>query len=153
MNSPQDTADFAAVRQLLQRYITTWNAGQPSALKAHWDATLATPIYVAEEAPAMHDWAAIERYWAALDGIDVTSTVGEPTLQRLDVNAIAALYDMHWRVAFSAHSYWNKPIGGSVRVSVILVRRSAQWQVVNYVEAPYAAAVQVKHWLERDAQE
>lgn len=152
MNETSHATDFEAVRSVLRDYAAAWNARRPSTLKQYWDETLAQPQYVAEESEAMHDWASIERYWAALEGIDVSIKLGEPRLQRLTADVIAALYDMHWRARYDSHPYWRQPIGGNVRVSVVLARRPTGWKIVNYVEAPLASATQIKKWLERDAQ-
>ena len=151
MNPPQSRADLEAVRRTAQQYIAAWNAGKVSQLKTFWDAALSQPVYIAEEAEAMYDWPAIEAYWAALDGIDVSVTVGEMHLSHLSDDTIAAVYPMHWRIRFENHSHWKNPIGGNLRVSVCFARRGADWKIVHYVEAPYAAAVQTRKWLERDA--
>jgi len=152
MSPAASDADFDAVRAVIRDYVATWNARRPSLLKQHWDDTLAEPIYVAEESDAMHDWSSIEAYWGAMDGTEVAIKIGEPRLQRLTGDVIAALYDMHWRIRFASHDHWKNPIGGNLRVSVVLARRASGWKIVNYVEAPWASAVQVRKWLERDAQ-
>jgi hypothetical protein len=151
MHRQSALADIEAVRSSAQHYVATWNAGHVSQLKTFWDGSLAQPVYIAEEAEAMFDWPSIEAYWAALDGVEVAVTVGEMHLSHLSDDVIAAVYPMHWRIRFENHSHWKNPIGGNLRVSVCFARRGAAWKIVHYVEAPYAASVQTRKWLERDA--
>ena len=151
MDSQQNHPDFDSVRNVLRSYVATWNSRRVSGLKSHWDESLPNPVYIAEESAAMTNWPDIEQYWSALDGVDVTIKVSEPQLSRLTDDVITAFYDMHWRIRFEQHAHWKEPIGGNLRVSVVLARRSSAWKIVNYVEAPFASAVQVRKWLERDA--
>jgi ketosteroid isomerase-like protein len=149
----QTTADedLARVRRALRDYLDTWNSGQVSGLKEFWDAGHAEPVYVAEEKDVMQGWPEIEAYWAALNGLNVAITTGEAHLSRLAPDVVLASYPMHWSIRFESHPHWDRPIGGRVRVSAVFARRGPDWKIVHYIEAPYAPAVQVKKWLERDA--
>lgn len=143
--------DFVIVENALRAYIDTWNSGRVSQLRDFWDASLDEPVYVAEEAEVMRGWPTIEAYWSTLDGLDVSITTEPPHLSRLAPDVILASYPMHWRIAFTGHPHWNRPIGGNVRVSAVFRRRDQDWRLVHYIEAPYAPAIQIKKWLERDS--
>jgi hypothetical protein len=139
------------VRLALEAYVETWNSGRVSGLRRFWDLQHPEPVYVAEEQEALSGWPAIEAYWAALDGLKVRVTTGVLQLSRLTPEVILAHYPMHWRIDFDEHPHWTRPIGGHVRVSVIFVQRAEGWKILHYIEAPFAPAVQVRKWLERDA--
>lgn len=143
---------LAEVAAALDAYVATWNSGAQARLVEHWDEHLAEPIYIAEEAPPIVGWDALRAYWAAMNGHDVSMSIGTPHWQMLADGLALAHYPMRWRSTLHGHAYWTKAIGGHVRVTAIFARRGADWKLVHYVEAPLAAAVQVKHWLERDAE-
>ena len=144
-------SDANEIHTLLAAYATAWNAGRPSDLARYWDRDLAEPIYVAEEEDVLVGWPAIEAYWAALDGVDMSAEFGTAWLTPLHEGVVAAVYPMRWRLALAGHSFWTRPIAGHVRASAVLARRPVGWKFVHYVEAPLAAALQVKQWLEDEA--
>lgn len=152
MTRNANDTDLHAVRTALDGYVAAWNSQRVSGLKAFWDADKPDPLYVAEEAEVMRGWPAIDAYWAALDGLDVHIAIGDVQLSRLTDDVLVALYPMHWRIRFAQHAHWDRPIGGQVRVSVTFARRGPHWKIVHYIEAPFAPAIQLKKWLERDAQ-
>ena len=137
---------------LLDRYVAHWNAWEMDAVRGLWDPDEAEPIYVAEESPALVGWDALARYWQ----------VSEPRrsehfirLSDLRVREIApdvahAFYTLSWNVLIYNNRLYPRPIGGTVRATTLLRRKSDGWRLFHHIEAPLASLIQLKDAHEKN---
>jgi len=146
------TAIHDEVADVLNRYVAHWNDWEMDAVRALWDPDEAEPIYVAEETPPMIGWDALARYWK----------VSEPrrsehyiALTDLIVREIApgvahAFYMLSWNVYIYNNRLYPKPIGGSVRATTLLRKKSEGWRLFHHIEAPLASLLQLKEAHEKN---
>ncbi len=122
-----------------------WTARDAIALAALWDPLEPQPLYMAEEVDQpLTSLAAIRDYWSR-----TLSAVGfiRMEVRNVQVRALAAdlgsaSYDMRWSGSFAG---FDRPIGGATRVSAILRLRPEGWRFIQYVEAPLAPIVYMRH--------
>ncbi len=143
---PGAAAD-SAIRAVIDAWAAAFDAGRHDELAAFW-APDVDPIYVAEEQQPLIGREALHAYWQALGGARVLSRISGFTTRALAPGVALAFYHLHWSLAFSEPGYWDGPIGGHVRVSVVLKDTPEGWKICHYTEAPLAAALQMKQWLE-----
>lgn len=138
-----------AITALMDRYRAAWKTNDPAALKRCWDGARA-PLYLAEEVEeTLSDWAEIERYWAANEGLhaDVELSFSEPVFTDLADNLVMGAWRMEWTIQFTdkpAMSGWNR---------VVAVYRAApdSWRLAAWIEAPLAAVTYVRKLYEERA--
>ncbi len=137
---------------LLDRYVAHWNAWEMDAVRGLWDPDEAEPIYVAEESPALVGWDALALYWQVSEPCRSEHLI---RLSDLRVRAIApdvahAFYTLSWNVFIYNNRLYPRPIGGTVRATTLLRRKSDGWRLFHHIEAPLASLIQLKDAHEKN---
>jgi len=137
-------ADLTAiVCDTLRAYERCFNEQRITDLRALWDASESSPIYVAEEvASTLVGWEAIEGYWAGTQAAlkRVSIRAGEPELRTLAPDLVLAHFPMHWNAEVrTGDALPGKLFGGDVRVSALFRCRGGRALFIHYIEAPVGA--------------
>ena len=129
-------------------YVAKWNRNDSAAMKALWDLDEPEPIYVAEEREPLIGWQALEAYWTG--GTNYTHLITYKDLRAKPAaeNVAIAFFKLGWNAYIPGSSY-RRPIGGKVRASALLRRKSAGWRLFHWIEAPEAAMTQMIGFHER----
>ncbi|MSO64261.1 MAG: hypothetical protein EXQ85_00395 [Alphaproteobacteria bacterium] len=142
----------AEIHAVLTTYVERWNAWEMAALRAMWDADEPEPIYVAEERDALIGWDALAAYWK----------VSEPRRSEhfirffdLRVRALAptlahAFYSLSWNFFMRDNPLYQHPIGGEVRATTLLRKKSDGWKLFHHIEAPLASLIQLRRAHEQN---
>ncbi|NDE00394.1 MAG: hypothetical protein EBZ91_01255 [Gammaproteobacteria bacterium] len=144
-----DSADLAAIRQVLAELENAWRELDFAALRGLWDETR-PPVYFAEEAPEpLLEWSALQNYWdltrASIEamGMRITAVHG---LRQLAPDIVSVVYAMHWDARVRGAP---TPLGGDNRVCATLRRTNTGWRFIQYVESPLAPIVYMKRLYEQ----
>lgn len=138
--------DREEIRALMARWEAIWRALDYEALRTLWAADEAEPWWLPEEAEApLVGWPAVEAYWD--DCRAIIARFGLRTwdlrIKALGPDVAVAMLMMKWTAEIVANA--ARPIGGEVKVSVVLRRCPEGWRFVHYMEAalgplPYVRA-------------
>ena len=129
-------------------YFAKWNRNDGAGLKALWDLDEPEPIYVAEEREPLIGWPALEAYWAGGANSTHLITYGDLRAKPAGDNLAIGFFRLRWNAYMPGTSY-RRPIGGRVRSSALLRKKSAGWRLFHYIEAPEAAMVQMVGFHEK----
>jgi hypothetical protein len=137
------------IHALAGRYYERFGAMDFAAMRELWDPAEAEPTYLAEEiGEFLHDFGAIEAYWAATRaGISrLASRHWNVRAHLIAPDLASATWHMHWNALIVGR---EKPVGGDVRVTATLRRVAQGWRLIHYVEAPMAPILYVQKLYEQ----
>ncbi len=134
------------IQATLEQYVAHWNDYDVESMIALWDRDESDPIYVAEELDPLRGWDAMEAYWRGADPetTEHLITVRDLTACEIAPGVAHAFWQMGWNVYFSTERLYTKPIGGEVRTTALLRRKTNGWKFFHWIEAPLASLIQFK---------
>lgn len=145
----EDTAPLADIGKA---WAQAWSACAPDKVIALWDNTDTHSWYLAAGdtnpamGPAVMDF--IERKCAQLRSLDYRPVNSH--LRRLGPDLGMAFFQLYWREQRDGHSL---PLGGTLRVTMMMRRLSEGWRVFHYAEAPLAPLLELQGYYEKIAAE
>jgi hypothetical protein len=126
---PQGLSNFMSL------YEATWNANDYAALKNLWDPSVDEPWWYPEECETpLVGWEAVEGYWRLCETIIARIGLRTWDLRWKPLPGDLALvgFQMKWTAILRGDP---APIGGEVKVSVVLNRAADPWLCLHYMEA------------------
>lgn len=133
------------ITAFLARYAEAYNRQDYAALLAMWDQDDPSAIYMAEEIdPPMHGWGTIRAYFSrpgVLDGIRNEYSNVRAHYVAPDV-AVAT-----YRLRFDIKVRNMQPLSSFDRVVALFRRKSGDWKMIAYAEAPQAPLTMVRKAL------
>lgn len=146
-------ADETEILSIISNVASDWNTGNYKGLKAHWDQTDTSPIYLAEEADQiMTSWSQVETYWSAseqwIDWIHVEYS--NQYVKRVDATNAMVTFDLRFDLKLNDRP---RPIGGDNRAVVSLRMTDGDWKIHSWVEAPLSAMSYVRKLYEMNVRD
>lgn len=133
--TPLASEDQAALKGLIEDYVTAWTKGERVSLKRFWDSTEAEPFYIAEEVDDfLIGWQAIEAYWQAGDEAmnELLVHTWDHRFKAVAEGLASGLFWLHWSANLPGP---GRPIGGKVK-AVVLCRKTAEgWRLIQWTES------------------
>lgn len=129
---------------LLTHYYAHFSAMDFAAARSVWDSAEPHPCYLAEEIDDfLRDWPAIEAYWASSQATmsKLQSRHWALRAQQIAADLATATWRLHWNAQIIGQ---DKPVGGEVRATAVLRRRTEGWRLFHYVEAPLAPILYIR---------
>ncbi|MSO98690.1 MAG: DUF4440 domain-containing protein [Rhodospirillaceae bacterium] len=144
--------DTAPLVDIVKAWTQAWGACAPAKVIALWDNTDAESWYLdaghANSAMGPAVKGVIERKCARLHSLDYRPV--NPHLRRLGPDLGMAFFQLRWREQRDGHSL---PLGGTLRVTMMMRRLSEGWRVFHYAEAPLAPLLELQGYYEKIATE
>lgn len=141
------------ILSIMSSVASDWNTNNYDGLKAHWDHTDPSPIYLAEEADQiMTSWPQVENYWSAseqwIDWIHVEYS--NYHVKRVDDANAMVTFDLRFDLKLNDRP---RPIGGDNRAVVSLRMADGDWKIHSWVEAPLSAMSYVRKLYEMNVRD
>lgn len=141
------------ILSIMSHVASDWNANNYDGLKAHWDLTDMSPIYLAEEADQiMTSWPQVESYWRAseewIDWIQVEYSNYQ--IKRVDDANAMVTFNLRFDLKLNDRP---RPIGGDNRAVVSLRLADGEWKIHSWVEAPLSAMSYVRKLYEMNVRD
>lgn len=142
-----------AIISIMSHVASDWNANNYGGLKAYWDQTDPSPIYLAEEADQiMTSWSQVENYWSAsekwIDWIHVEYS--NYHVKRVDKSNAMVAFDLRFDLKLNDRP---RRIGGDNRAVVSLRKVDGDWKIHSWVEAPMSAMSYVRKLYEMNVRD
>lgn len=141
----ENTALDQEITDFLTRYAAAYNRQDYAALLGMWDQDDPDAFYMAEEIdPPLHGWKGIRAYFArpgVLDGI--RNEYSNVRAHYVAPDVVIATY----RLRFDIKVRNMAPLSSFDRVVALFRRRSGEWKMIAYAEAPQAPLTMIRKAL------
>ncbi|MDX2142651.1 MAG: nuclear transport factor 2 family protein [Rhodospirillaceae bacterium] len=145
-------ADTAPLEATLAAWAAAWRSASPTQVLALWDKADRAAWYLPADSIDPYIGAAVVGYVQrrCVAARTIGYRVRDAHLRRLHPDLGLAFFTLDWSQTTPDHPV---PVGGSLRVTLLMRRTPEGWRVFHYAEAPLAPLLELQAFYEKVAAE